>query len=109
MKSTVDKIWSMMQANQATGHQKGPGTEVNDFISNDRLHFNRDRLEDLEFPHISEAQNDGDKTAPIIIVRKFRSAKRRLYKYSGRDIVESKIVPEDVADKLVFEYVLLAA
>ncbi|KIX01628.1 uncharacterized protein Z518_09354 [Rhinocladiella mackenziei CBS 650.93] len=40
-----------------------------------------------------------------MVVRKFRSSTRRLYKDPGRDIISQQILSEDVAEKLVSEFI----
>ncbi|EXJ87151.1 hypothetical protein A1O3_04110 [Capronia epimyces CBS 606.96] len=40
-----------------------------------------------------------------MIVRKFRPSTRRLYKDPGRDIINQRILSEDVAEKLVTEFI----
>jgi hypothetical protein len=66
----------------------------------------RDRSENIEFPHVLPLHTENTKSAPIMMVRKFRSKARRLYKDGVSDVVDKGVLGEDMANSLVSEYVL---
>lgn len=56
-----------------------------------------------DFPHLPSLRTETTKLAPIMMVRKFRPDSRRLYRDPGNDIVEKRILSEEVATCLVSE------
>ncbi|KAK5457218.1 hypothetical protein LTS15_004999 [Exophiala xenobiotica] len=58
-----------------------------------------------DFPPLARVQDDLNKSAPILMVRKYRSSTRRLYKEDGRDIITKQILSEDIAHRLFSKFV----
>jgi hypothetical protein len=57
-----------------------------------------------DFPPLARVQDDLNKSAPILMVRKYRSSTRRLYKEEGRDIITKQILSEEIAHRLFSKY-----
>ena len=111
VKESVDKIWMFLQqdGNRLLNLANGPLIHDAD-RSMEKISGHRQiqQSESAEFPPLHPAQGDLNKSAPIMIVRKFRSSARRLYENPGEDIVSKGILNEDVAERLVSEYVLIS-
>jgi hypothetical protein len=104
-KHSVDKILNFLQEHiegspkplnffgQNEGRQTGNGPPVSEDPSNMP-----------DFPPLARVQDDLNKSAPILMVRKYRSSTRRLYKEEGRDIIAKQILSEDIAHRLFSKY-----
>lgn len=57
-----------------------------------------------DFPPLARVQNDLNESAPILMVRQYRSSTRRLYKEPGKDIITKQILSEDIANRLFSKY-----
>ncbi|KAK5273625.1 hypothetical protein LTR96_000225 [Exophiala xenobiotica] len=58
-----------------------------------------------DFPPLARVQDDLNKSAPILMVRKYRSSTRRLYNEEGRDIITKQILSEEIAHRLFSKFV----
>ncbi|EXJ83324.1 hypothetical protein A1O1_06945 [Capronia coronata CBS 617.96] len=107
MKQSVDKIWQFLQRsrNQSLDASDGQSETSFDQSAGSCFPRSREQLESLDYPPLPTTQDGIIKSAPIMIVRKFRSSTRRLYKDPGRDIINQHILSEDVAIKLVAEFI----
>jgi hypothetical protein len=107
VQASVDKIWQYLQQHSgpslrpnsellATGIRQTVGVNLGDEREHD--------LDTADFPPLHPTQTDTNKSAPIMVVRKFRPSMRRLYEDPARDIITQQILKEDIAEKLVAEY-----
>ncbi|KIW50201.1 hypothetical protein, variant [Exophiala xenobiotica] len=58
-----------------------------------------------DFPPLARVQNGLNESAPILMVRQYRSSTRRLYKEPGKDIITKQILSEDIANRLFSKFV----
>ncbi|KAI0004395.1 hypothetical protein F4779DRAFT_74157 [Xylariaceae sp. FL0662B] len=109
VKESVDKIWLHLQQDAGRLSQPLDGASLKDPNQIVDRGAKRHREQHLENPGSSfplQADNEVEKSAPIMVVRKFRPSKRRLYNYPGRDIISQGIINASVAEKLVSEFIL---
>lgn len=105
-KHSVDKILSLLQEHI----QGSAGPSIGSYSQSVR-HYTEGgpsnfegRSETPDFPPLTRVQDDLNKSAPIMIVRQYRSSMRRLYKEPGRDVITQRILSEDLAQELISKY-----
>lgn len=106
IKESVDKIWMFLQHNRDGTSSPADATSTRnvDHSRGDTSGQSQaQQYESSEFPPLHPAQGDINKSAPIMIVRKFRSSARRLYEDPENDLVSKGILSEAVAERLVSE------
>jgi hypothetical protein len=104
MKRTLASMCSFMQ----DLHSRSTGNIVRTKGLSFNTHFNSPNQTtttdgDAEYPHLLPLRTETAKSAPIMMVRKFRPDSRRLYRDRGNDIIENRLLSEDVANCLVSE------
>lgn len=105
LKESVDKILTFLQQNGSSSHPSRifAAGEHNSIGQGGSTSQTEQQLEQSDFPPLHQIQDDVHKSAPIMIVRKFRPSTRRLYDSPKRDIIEEGILTEDVAERLASE------
>ncbi|OTA98055.1 hypothetical protein M426DRAFT_126782 [Hypoxylon sp. CI-4A] len=100
VKESVDKISLFLQQNAVRTSYPLDGSSLGN--------TNQSPITELRSHHEQRVKtsNEAGRSAPIMMVRKFRSSQRRLYKDVGRDIVSQGIFDESVANKMVLEFIL---
>ncbi|OQU95796.1 hypothetical protein CLAIMM_01964 [Cladophialophora immunda] len=96
-KRSVETILSFLQE-----HFKDPSELLSRSSSGQNAH--KPARNDPECAPLTGVQDNLNKSGPILMVRQYRSSMRRLYKEADRDIITQQILPQEVTERLLSNF-----